>query len=311
MAGMYSVAKGDPGFPVGLQELDRSPERLWCSGDESLLRVDGWVAVVGTRHPTVLGLDAVRGLVTVLARRCLPLLSGGAMGVDAAAHRAALDLGLPTMAVLAGGLDQPTPARNLPLFQDMIDSGLGILVSERPPGESPRRWSYHRRNRLIAALARAVVVVQAGEGSGALITARAAWELSRPVLVVPGPWADSTWAGSLDLLRDGAVPLASQVDLERAFDLMGLGTIGSAGLGERTPWSPPSDGRDPGDREALGHPDPDEPITRTLGRGPMTIEALAQATGLEVGVLLARLTELELLGRVRSLPGGMFGLAHQ
>lgn len=169
------------------------------------------VAVVGSRRADPDALAFAEGLGTSLARAGVVVVSGLAYGIDAAAHRGALAAGpaaAATVAVVAGGIDRPSPSGNLALARSILDAG-GALVSEAPIGATPERGSFPRRNRLIAALVRAVVVVAAGEASGAHLTAGHAARYGRDVFVVPAPpWLED-YRGNLALLRDGATPLCS------------------------------------------------------------------------------------------------------
>jgi len=307
----------DPAFPAGLDALPRPCAGLWALGRGCTRRP--WVAVVGARAADAAALLATQEIAELLAGLGLGLLSGGALGVDAAAHWAALQAGGPTAAVLAGGVDVPTPPRNRPLFREML-CGDGLLLAEQPPGSTPLAKAFPRRNELIAAMARAVVVVQARLGSGTMLTARQALRLGRPLLVVPGGWRDGLRSGCTTLLQQGGLPFTSPQELEHL--LQGLG-LGAAATGEATPAVAAAVPLAAGDTPALStachrlppgatpagdgdRAEPAEAVLAALQQGPATLEVLARRSGLSAPLLLARLTELELCGRLRALPGGVF-----
>lgn len=290
------IRRGEQGYPAGLLGLEPPPEGLWVLGQGDPDRC--WVAVVGARQADWLGELAAEEIARQLASHGLGVLSGGAMGVDAAAHQAALQAGGMTAAVMAGGVDVATPPRNRGLFAAMLGAG-GLLVGEHPPGTRPFPRLFARRNALIAAMARAVIVVQAGAQSGSLITAHWAKELRRPVLVVPGGWNDRARDGCMLLLRQGALPCSSTDELELLLHGLGLARQPPApsqqGGGEPCPAVCQPDAADPGD-----------PVLAALGAGPATLEVIASRSGLAPAPLLARLTELELAGRLRAVPGGVY-----
>lgn len=175
-----------------------APYLLWVAGEVSALEHD-FAGVVGTREPSPQGLNNTSKLVRVLNR---PVVSGGAKGIDAAAHRAALDCGLPTVAFMAGGIDRAYPLDNWSLFHEMVRAG-GALASELAPGTSPTRFRFLQRNRLIAAAASELFVVQAAYRSGSKNTANSARMLGREVFAVPGAWSDKASQGSNAMIQEG------------------------------------------------------------------------------------------------------------
>lgn len=227
------------------------------------------VAIVGTRDATPYGERIARELAAALARAGACIISGLARGVDACAHRAALDSGGRTAAVLGTGVDVPYPVGHRALHARI--AGHGLLLSERPPGSRAIRGCFPRRNRLIAALARLTIVVEAGHTSGALNTARHALELGRDVAAVPGPIDSPTSAGANLLLRDGAHLIASPDD---ALTLAGL---------DRAPAAAPAALE--GDEHT---------VWRALGRGALHLDELVAATGLPTAACLTSVTALEL-----------------
>lgn len=206
--GAWLVTPADPLWPPQLNDLgpDR-PYGLWCRGDSRhLLDLASApsVALVGSRDPSIYGTEATTHLAAELARRGYTVISGGAMGIDIAAHRAALTQqgsDLPTIAFMAGGLDRLYPAQNSDALNMIVDRGL--IMSEVSVGNTPTRWRFLERNRLIAALARHTIVVEARWRSGALNTARHAMEIGRTLWAVPGQINSPNSVGTNRLLRDG------------------------------------------------------------------------------------------------------------
>src|SRR5690606_18729050 len=207
------LVPGDAGWPVGLDDLGPvRPLALWVRGNRDLAALaERSVAVVGARACTDYGRHVTGEIAAGLAARGFTVVSGGAYGIDAAAHRAAVVSGGPTVAFLAGGVDRFYPAGNTELLREVVGSG-GAVVSEVPPGSVPSRVRFLLRNRLIAAVAGATVVVEAAWRSGSLSTAVRAAELSRPVGAVPGPVTSMASAGCHRLLRDGAAVCVTDAD---------------------------------------------------------------------------------------------------
>lgn len=206
--GAWLVTPADPLWPPQLNDLGPArPYGLWCRGDSRhLLNLASApsVALVGSRDPSIYGTEATTHLAAELARRGYTVISGGAMGIDIAAHRAALTQqgsDLPTIAFMAGGLDRLYPAQNSDALNMIVDRGL--IMSEVSVGNTPTRWRFLERNRLIAALARHTIVVEARWRSGALNTARHAMEIGRTLWAVPGQINSPNSVGTNRLLRDG------------------------------------------------------------------------------------------------------------
>lgn len=199
--GARLLVPGDADWPIRMDDLGaHAPQLLWVRGDASLLQEDDSVAIVGARAATGYGEHVTAELSGSLAASGTVVVSGGAYGVDGAAHRAALGVGGRTVALLAGGVDRPYPAGHRELFDRIIASG--ALVAETPCGTAPTKWRFLARNRLIAALGAATVVVEAGWRSGSLNTAGHAASLGRPLGAVPGPVTSATSAGCHRLLRE-------------------------------------------------------------------------------------------------------------
>ncbi|MFV0459061.1 MAG: DNA-processing protein DprA [Actinomycetales bacterium] len=203
-AGGRVLIPQDPQWPAGLSDLGAAePVCLWSIGtvDPADLLADS-VALVGSRAATGYGVAAATDLAAGISRSGVRVVSGAAFGVDAAAHRGAIAVDAPTVAVLACGAGQVYPAAHGPLLARIAEDGL--IISESPPGSSPTRWRFLERNRLIAAMTRATVVVEAAWRSGALNTANHAQAIGRPCAAVPGPVTSAASAGCHRLIRDGA-----------------------------------------------------------------------------------------------------------
>jgi DNA processing protein len=287
------IGRSSPLYPPLLQTIDDPPDELWASGDAALLSTTS-VAVVGARKATALGLEMSERLGAGLASAGVVVVSGCAIGIDAAAHRGALRMGGDTVAVLAGGLDVAVPPSNRALADRILARG-GCLAGEFPDGVPVTRWAFPRRNRIIAGLARVVIVVEAAARSGALITARHALAAGREVMAVPGHPLQPEHAGSNALLCDGARPVTRIEDV-----LEELGELPRLGAG--TEAAAPPDDVAP---RATGHPR----RKRTApGSNPPIAETLAEALGLPLRAVLGALTELELMGLARVCPGQRFAL---
>ena len=199
--GAKVVTRDSAIFPPGLADLGHGmPAVLWCKGNTELLAAEHPVAIVGTRNATRYGAEVCADLTQTAAHNELVTVSGGAYGIDAIVHQATLNARGNTVAFLAGGLANLYPKGNLSLLERIATAGL--LVAEQPPATTPAKWRFLMRNRLIAAMARGTVVVQAGKTSGALSTANHAISLDRPVGVVPGPIDSPHSVGCHDLLNN-------------------------------------------------------------------------------------------------------------
>lgn len=295
--GVRVVSYRGPGYPRRLLHLHQPPPALYLQGPLEL--GDRTVAVVGTRSATSYGRRAARDLAGDLARAGWIVVSGLARGIDTSAHRAALDAGGKTAAVLGSGLDHRYPAANRGLYERLAERGL--LVTEFPPEQPPKKWTFPKRNRIIAALSAGVVVVQAPGRSGALITADQALELGREVFAVPGPVGTPSSRGTHQLLRSGA-PLAARA--RDVLEVLDGGRTADAGdaSGGSAQMDLGSEIRSAVDPEA----DDLLSVWEALLGGAETLDALGEAADLPAGRLLALLTELELDGRVRSVGGDRY-----
>jgi DNA processing protein len=216
--GIHVITRMDAFYPPQLHELDEPPLALFLQGALSPnCLLEPGIAVVGTRRASGYGLEAARWIGETLARSGITVVSGMALGIDAAAHTASLESGGKTVALLGCGVDVCYPQTNFKVYKRIQESGL--FVSEYSPGSNVSKHHFPERNRLIAALAKAVVVVQAGEKSGALLTVDHALELGRDVYVVPGPITSIHFRGSHKLLSQGAEILLDPSELLRDYGL--------------------------------------------------------------------------------------------
>jgi DNA processing protein len=266
-------------YPVELLDLAQPPRELYAIGRTSALSRPR-VAIVGTRNSTAYGERITRTLTRALVRGGVSIVSGMARGIDAAAHRTALEEGGNTVAVLGTGVDVPYPVGHRLLHRTIAEHG--IVVSESPPGTRAGPGAFPRRNRIIAALAPVTIVVEAGFRSGALNTASQALELGRVVAAVPGPIDSDQSRGSNQLLRDGAVLIAAPED---ALALLGVSAPQVA---------PP--------RPLL--PESEQKVWDAIAGGFVDTDALPAATDLTIAECLAAITSLEIMGLVEcSLAG--------
>ncbi len=283
------VRRGTPEYPSRLEHLERPPPELWLRGplDVPASRV---VAIVGTRASTEYGRRMAHDLALGMSAAGWTVVSGLARGVDAAAHRGALAERGRTIGVLGCGIDRVYPAGHRDLYASVGRSGL--LLSEFEPNTPPLRYNFPRRNRIIAALADAVVVVQAPERSGALITADMALDMGREVFAVPGPADQAVSGGVHRLIREGAgLATSANAVLEELGD-----SVAGPGEGSSVQVSDP--------RSAA-----EERLRAALRDGPALLDDLAGRTGMQVPAVLSMLSRLELAGSVRSLPGHRFELS--
>jgi DNA processing protein len=279
--GLHRIERGDPRFPRALSDLSRPPSHLRVRGALSILDLPA-VAIVGSRRASEEGRAIASELAKAVARGGGVVVSGGALGVDAAAHRGAVEGDGPTAIVLPTPIDAPAPRANVALFEAALRAG-GLWLSEV---EAVRgRAQFRERNRLIAALSQVVVVVEATEDSGTAHTLRAALALGRRVAVVPWSWRDPRGALGRAALRAGALALPDAAAL-----------LSLAGLEAPAPAQPSLAGLGPDDA----------PLVEALLAAPSTAGELAVALELPVARVLARLTALELAGRVRAGAGGRF-----
>ncbi len=213
----FSVERGSALYPEMLEDMPQPPERLHGIGDPELLR-SACVAVVGARKATPYGISCTELFAGQAAQRNATIVSGGALGCDQAAHRAALAHGAPTVVVFGGGVDEVYPKRGFALFQEVLDAG-GAIVSEHLDDEPPLPAYFVRRNRIIAGLARLLLIVEAGLPSGTFTTADFALKAGREVCAVPGAISSPNSRGSNRLIYDGASPVVDHETFASALDL--------------------------------------------------------------------------------------------
>lgn len=300
--GIDLLAPGDVRFPASLLDLEDPPAVLYAMGRLDLV-LGPAVALVGARRATSYGLHVASTFARQLARSGVTVVSGLAMGIDAAAHAAALEANGSTIAVQGTGVDVPYPRTNAALHARIAREGL--VLSELPPGRAAHAGAFPRRNRLIAALADVVVVVEAGSKSGSLITAQLGGALGRLVAAVPGPIDRESSMGANILLRDGAHAVTSVDDV---LGLLSLTPRGRAGVARARPIEPdeqvsielsaPSPGPFPDGS-------PESQVLRVLSFGPQGPDELVRACGIsprEIGVAIANLV---LLGSIQVDSSGL------
>ena len=279
------IVRSDDDWPPGLASVEVEPSALWLRGRTDLLAAPRRIAIVGSRAPTDYGLVQAERFGRELAGRGVCVISGLARGIDEAAHRGALEAGGGTIAVLGCGVDRPWPSG--PLAGRVAREGL--LVSEFAPGIGPRRHHFPLRNRVLAALADAVLVVEAARASGSLITARWAADQGQAVFAVPGRVAHPLARGTLRLVRAGAPPVDSPAML--LADVYGENAANGDGAGGDA-W----------------RSEPERSIVKALQGETLSAGEISDRVGIEVGAALASLTSLDLAGVVRRGPGGLYTL---
>lgn len=283
-AGHHLLTWDSPAYPRALLQLPDPPICLYYLGRLELLQAPS-LAVVGSRNATPQGRENARAFARALGMAGLTIVSGLALGIDAAAHEGGLETPASSIAVLGTGIDRVYPAANRKLAHRLAEAG--GLLSEFPVGTAPTAGNFPRRNRLISGLARGCLVIEAALSSGSLITARLALEQGREVFAVPGSIHSPFSKGPHRLIRDGAKLV------ETAQDVL-----------EELTWAPaaPSSGPDTAKARARDS----EPLLAALGHDPVSFDALAARAELPAERLAALLLELELAGELAVLPGGRY-----
>lgn len=294
-AGARFVAIGEPDYPRALAQMDLPPPIIAVKGAAEVFALTS-ISIVGARNASLAGIKMAKALAGDLGRHGWAVASGLARGIDTAAHQASLDTG--TIAVLAGGLDRPYPPENIGLL-DEITSGSGAVISEMPFGWEPRAQDFPRRNRLIAGLSLGLIVVEAAQRSGSLITARLAGEMGRTVFAVPGSPLDPRAAGTNGLLKQGATLVTDAHDVIEA-----LTPMLAKPLPRFQSFEEPIDfGAAPPrcdiDRDRL---------VEALGPVPVSIDELIRHTGLHPATVFMILLELDLAGQLERHSGGAVSL---
>jgi DNA processing protein len=287
-AGHALIAWDDAEYPRALLTISGPPPVLFFRGRSELLNREA-LAIVGSRNATPQGIETAEAFAETLSSAGLTIVSGLALGIDAAAHRGGLAGGGSSLGVVGTGIDRVYPAANRDLACRLADSG-GIL-SEFPLGTPPLPANFPRRNRLISGLARGVLVVEATYASGSLITARFAAEQGREVFAIPGSIHSPFSKGSHRLIKDGAKLVETAQDV--------LEELGMAQ--PRGPRVPPTTGGAKGNAER---------VLTALGHDPAGVDALTTRSGLPAEVVTVALVELELAGQIASLPGGLYQKLH-
>jgi DNA processing protein len=287
---------GDARFPEGLRKVERAPGRLYVKGSCDALAVPG-LAIVGARKATPYGLSCARRFARMAASHGISVISGGAIGCDQAAHRGALDVGGTTVVVLGCGADVVYPARADGLFSQVVDEG-GSIVSEAPWGAPPSRWGFRRRNRLIAGIAHATLIVEAGLPSGTFSTADATLAQGKEVLAVPGSIFSLESKGANRLIFQGALPVIDDECFEDALTQV-FGPLLKAG-------GTASSGAD-GLRPAVDAERQSETFS-ALAQQPLRAEELLGICGSSITEVVRCLSSLELTGHVTRLRDGRYAL---
>lgn len=279
---------GSPSWPEALDQIEGPPARLWVRGRLEALAPQPRIAIVGTRSPTPYGVDRARAFATQLAAAGVVVVSGLARGVDQAAHAGALDAGGHTIAVLGSGVDRPWPAGAL---TERV-AREGLLLSEYPPGQAPRRHHFPARNRLISGLSAGVIVIEAAYASGSLITARWAADQGRTVWALPGRVDHPMARGCHRLIREGASLLEEPGEVLAELGL----TAGRAPPGPRPSQGPEVTG--------LGRE-----VLEQLRGETLTPDELAERSSRDLAEVLTALVQLELAGAVVRGAGSLYRLA--
>ncbi|HZP96167.1 MAG TPA: DNA-processing protein DprA [Candidatus Limnocylindria bacterium] len=269
---MIALGRGDPRYPARLRDLAHPPDEIWVDGDPTTLEAPA-IAIVGTRRMTGYGERVAREVALACAAGGAVVVSGFAQGIDSAAHRGALDGGGRTIAVVGESIPlfvATVRGRRRPLVPRIREHG--ALVSQFAAPLAAQRWTFAKRNATIAALAGAVVVVEAGEVSGALITAEEARAIGRPVYAVPGPWGSSASAGANRLIATGRARALTSVR-----ELLGGGPAASRAT---------------------------EPVLDALRDGPLGIDELARRMRADRSTLASRVALLLVRGELAALPDG-------
>lgn len=276
--GIQALTWDDDVYPRMLKEIDQPPPVLYQRG-EVIPEDETAVAIVGTRRVTAYGRVVTEELAAFLARNRITVVSGLARGVDALAHRSALQAGGRTLAVLGSGIDRIYPPENQQLAMDIADSG--ALLSDYPPGTAPESTNFPPRNRIISGLSLAVVVIEAGATSGALITASFAADQNRDVLAVPGNINSPNSKGTNMLIQNGARPYLKPEDLLEVLNLEQVNTRKMA-------------------RKVLPADATETQIIKVIAEGTLSVDEISFLSGLPVEVVSATLAMMELKGLVRN-----------
>ncbi|KAB2716939.1 DNA-processing protein DprA [Brucella intermedia] len=292
-SGARLVGMGEPDYPPQLKNCEAPPPLVTIKGNAAVFNKPP-VAIVGSRNASVIGARFTERLANDLGEAGFAVISGLARGIDAAAHRASLKTG--TVAVLAGGLDRPYPPENLPLYRAIPEEG-GVLISEMPMGAEPRSRDFPRRNRIIAGLSLGLIVVEAAERSGSLISARMASDMGRTVFAVPGSPLDPRARGTNLLLKQGATLVTEATDvIEMLRPLAGSSAYPTDMPTQPDLLSPAME--EPESYQPIATEEQRDIVIDALGPVPTDIDTLVRHTGLDTGAIQLILLELDLAGRL-------------
>lgn len=280
-AKVWLVASFEKEYPKGLRDLQNPPIVIFGRGDKSCLNLSRSIGVVGTRKVTSYGREVTESLVSDLVLYGFTIISGMALGVDAIAHTSCLDNNGKTIAVLGNGVDLPFPRENQGLYQKIIESA-GAVISEYPPGTNPSKGIFPARNRIIAGLSLGVLITEAAEDSGSLITAQWGLKLGKKVFAVPGPITSRMSDGSLKLLRQGATLVSGVEDILREFK------------GQNAKCKSKSQ-----KLKVLNLSKEELKIVRLLENESMTIDEIARKLKMPIWQISALLSELEMRGAIK------------
>ncbi|UCD09539.1 MAG: DNA-processing protein DprA [Dehalococcoidales bacterium] len=279
----------DDSYPTRLKEIYDYPPVIYVRGE--ILPEDEWcLSVVGTRGTTVYGRQVTEEITADLARNRITIVSGLARGIDSIAHRAALEVGGRTIAIFACGLDTVYPAENADLARRIIQNG--AIISEYPLGTKPRSDFFPRRNRIMSGMALGVLVVEAGESSGAIITANIALEQNREVFAVPGSILSTASKGTNRLIQEGAKLVRDYTDILEELNLTAVA-------------------RQIEMKELLPESDTEAVLIKQLGAEPVHIDEVCRSSGLPVSTVSSTLAMMELKGMVKQVGAMHYSLARE
>ena len=295
-AGNSLITLADADYPRALLDAPDPPVLLYCKGRRELLSCP-MIAIVGSRNATAQGERDATAFAKALGEAGLTIVSGLALGVDAAAHRGGLETAASTIAVIGTGADRLYPARNAALGRELADRG--AIISEFPLGTAALAGNFPRRNRIIAGLAKGTLVVEAAPNSGSLITARLATDAGREVFAIPGSIHSPMARGCHQLIRQGAKLV------ETAEDILEELRWNRPSAVKRGTNLPVGAGRTPSVGGMVTDTDQTR-VIQALGQSPTNLETIATRSGLTPAALLAILLPMELNGQVAQLPGGLY-----
>jgi DNA processing protein len=290
----HLLTLADADYPASLLEISDPPPVLYLKGNRTLLGATG-IAVVGSRNATPVGLQNAEAFSRALSVAGLTIISGMALGIDAAAHRGGLDGGSSSIAVVGTGLDLVYPARNKALARELAEKGL--IVSEFSLGTPALAQNFPRRNRIISGLSRGVLVVEAALASGSLITARQAAEQGREVFAIPGTIHSPFSKGCHQLIKQGAKLVDDANDI-----LVELQWRNSVATNNKLANITANDS----EHVDLENDDGGDPLLMAMGYDPASIDALMERVDLPADQVMLRITELEIEGIIIALPGGKY-----